>query len=75
MEFLQGWVEINYIFGDHPFKTSAFFMGGGVKNWPKLPTDSSKKLPTAGGRGQKLCKFADFFNGWSLAPLVKNQHT
>ena len=27
--------------------------GGGVKNWPNLPTDSSKKLPTEGGRGQK----------------------
>ena len=23
---------------DHPFKTSAFFRGGGVKNWPNLPT-------------------------------------
>ena len=25
----------------------------GVKNWSNLPTDSSKKLPTEGGRGQK----------------------
>ena len=33
---------------DHPFKTSAYFRGGGVKNWPNLPTDSSKKLPTVG---------------------------
>ena len=31
---------------DHPFKTSAFFRVGGVKN---LPTDGSKKLPTVGG--------------------------
>ena len=34
---------------DHPFKTSAFFRGRGVKNWPNWPTDSSKKLPTGGG--------------------------
>ena len=39
--------------GDHSFKTSACLRGGGVKNWPNLPTDSSKKLPTEGGRGQK----------------------
>ena len=38
---------------DPPFKTSAFFRGGGVKNLSNLPTDSSKKLPTEGGRGQK----------------------
>ena len=38
---------------DHPFKTSPFFRGGGVKNWPNLPTDSSKKLPMVGGKGQK----------------------
>ena len=38
---------------DHPFKTSAICRGGGVKNWSNLPTDSSKKLPTEGGRGQK----------------------
>ena len=34
---------------DHPFKTSASFRGGGVKNLPNLPTDSTKKLPTVGG--------------------------
>ena len=34
---------------DHPFKTSALLRGGGVKNLPYLPTDSSKKLPTVGG--------------------------
>jgi hypothetical protein len=33
---------------NHPLKTSAFFRGRGVKNWPNLPTDSSKKLPTEG---------------------------
>ena len=38
---------------DHPFKTSAFLRGGGFKNWPNLPTDSIKKLPTEEGRGQK----------------------
>ena len=34
---------------DHPFKTSTLLRGGGVKNLPNLPTDSSKKLPTVGG--------------------------
>ena len=38
---------------DHPFTTSAFLRGVGVENWPNLPTDISKKLPTEGGRGQK----------------------
>ena len=33
---------------DHPFKTSAFLRGEGVKNWPNLTTDSSKKLPAEG---------------------------
>ena len=48
---------------DHPFKTSAFFRGGGVKNLSNLPTDSSKKLPTV---GVKNCEnFADILNGWS----------
>ena len=41
---------------DHPFKTSAHLRGGGVKNWPNLPTDSSKKLPTEGGKGSKIVK-------------------
>ena len=30
-----------------------------------MPTDSSKKLPTEGGRGQKSSKIADVLNGWS----------
>ena len=34
---------------DHPFKTSACSRGGGVKNLPNLPTDSTKK--SADGRG------------------------
>ena len=52
---------------DHPFKTSAFFMGGGVKNWQNLPTDSSKK--TADGRAVEVKNrenFVDVLNGWSL---------
>ena len=32
---------------DHPSKRSAWFKGGG--NLPKLPMDSTKKLPTVGG--------------------------
>ena len=40
-------------FRDHPFKTSACLRGEGVKNLPNLSTDSTKKLPTVGGRGQK----------------------
>ena len=39
------------------------FKGGVVKNWSNLLTDSSKKLPTEGGRrGQKSGKFADVLN-------------
>ena len=38
---------------DHPFKKSAFLRERGVKNWPNLPTDGCKNLPTEGGRGQK----------------------
>ena len=49
------------------FMTSAFFRGGGVKNLPNMPMDSRKKLPTEGGRGQKLRKFADVLDGWSLS--------
>ena len=41
---------------DHPFKMSSFFRGRGVKNWPNLPTDSCKKLPTVGGSGSKILK-------------------
>ena len=37
-----------FVLRDHPFKTSAFFRGGGVKNLPNLPTE--------GGRGQNFKK-------------------
>ena len=64
-------IALNYChLRDHPFKTSAHLRGGGVKNWPNLPTDSSKKLPTEGGRGQKSWKFADVLNEWS--PTIIN---
>ena len=35
--------------GDHPFKTTVICRVGVVKNWSNLPTNSSKKLPAAGG--------------------------
>ena len=35
---------------DHPFKMSACLRGGGVNNWPTLPTDSMY-IKTADGRG------------------------
>ena len=38
---------------------------------PNLPTDSSKKLPTEGGRGQKSWKIADVLKGWSLTSFEK----
>jgi hypothetical protein len=38
---------------NHPFKTSAFFRGRGVKNLPNLTTDSIKKMPKVGGGGIK----------------------
>ena len=47
---------LKYVHRDHPFKTSACSRGGGVKNLPNLPTDSTKKLPTVGGWGSKKCK-------------------
>jgi hypothetical protein len=34
--------------------------GEGVKNWSKLPTDSTKKLPTWGRGLSKTRKIADF---------------
>ena len=51
--FLEPLTFSLYVIKDHPFKTSACLRGGGVKNWPNLPTDSSKKLTTEGGRVQK----------------------
>ena len=44
---------------DHPFKTSAFFRGGGVKKFDKF----------ANGRGVRVKnreKLADVLNEWSL---------
>ena len=38
---------------EHSFKTSAICRGEGSKIGSNLLTDSSKKLPTEGGRGQK----------------------
>ena len=54
--------------GDHPFKTSTFFRGEGVKNLPNLPTDSSKKMPSVGVKNSE--KFADVLNGWSLCMFI-----
>ena len=34
-----------------------------------LGVGMSKKLPTGGGRGQKLAKLADLLNGWFLIAL------
>ena len=34
---------------NHSFKMLSFFRGGGVKNWPNLLPDKSKKLPSGGG--------------------------
>ena len=39
----------------YPFKTSACLRGGGVKNLPNLPTDSTKK--TAADRGVVVKKW------------------
>ena len=51
--FIEGhfdvWKISAFSIGDHPFKTSAFFKGGGVKNLPNLPMDSTKKMPSVGG--------------------------
>ena len=46
---------------------SASFKGEGVKNWPNLLTDSSKKMLTGGARGQKSWKFANVL--WSLSQI------
>ena len=51
------------------------FLGGGSKKMPNLPTDSSKKLRTGGGRGEKFDKFADVINGWSLCSAALNKIT
>ena len=43
--------------------------GRGVKNWTKLPTDSTKKMLIWDSGFQKFGKFADFTYGWLLTPL------
>ena len=40
--FIQLFCNASFPFRDHPFKTSPFFKGGGVKNSQNLQTDSSK---------------------------------
>ena len=46
----------NFYLRYHPFKMSACSRGGGVKNLPNLPTDSTKKCQQQGGRDQKFVK-------------------
>ena len=53
-------IHSQHILRNYPFKTLAFFLVSGQK------LDSSKKLPTEVGRGQKSWIFADVLNGWSL---------
>ena len=40
------------------------------KNWSKLPTDSTKKLPTWGRGCQKSGKIANVVYGWSLLLIL-----
>ena len=57
----------------HPFKTSAFFSGGGVKNLPNLPNlpmDSSKKMPTEGVGVKNRENLPTSLNGWSLKLFI-----
>ena len=49
--FLDFRVMISFVLRDHPFKTSACSRGGGVKNLPNLPMDSTIKVKSADGRG------------------------
>ena len=51
---------------DHPFNTSAFLGGGGVKNWPNLPTDSSDR----GGERSKIVKICRRFK-WMVPKKSK----
>ena len=46
---LLGLISNSKLYRDHPFETSAFFRGAGVKKLQNLPTVSSKKLPTIAG--------------------------
>ena len=48
---------------------------GGVKNWSKLLTDSTKKLPTWGNWGcQKSGTITDLIYGWSLIVMSLTWH-
>ena len=67
--FLSRNLRPQLIVWDHPFKTSACPRGGGVINLPNLPTDSSKKLPTVGDRGQKSVKICRRLK-WIVVPNV-----
>ena len=55
------------LYTENALDQSAVFLEGGVKNYQNLLTDSKKKPPTGGGRGQKWYKFDDILNEWSLA--------
>ena len=64
-------IELNEIvLGPIHLRRRHFYEGGvsRVQILPNFPTDtdSSKKMSTEGGRGQKSWKFADVLNGWSL---------
>ena len=50
--------------------TSAIGKGGGVKNWAKLPTDSTKNCRHGGGGRQKSGKNADVVYGRPLTELT-----
>ena len=47
---------ISLVIRGRTFKTSAIPRGGGVKNWTKNADITMLKLPTWGGRGQKVGK-------------------
>ena len=47
---------------------NAMGRGEGVKNWSKLPTDSTKNLPILGRGMSKFRQFADVVYRWSPNP-------
>ena len=49
--------------------------GGGVKNWSKLLTDSTKKLPTRGRGVSKIRKIDDIVYGWSQRTVTESLFT
>ena len=46
----------NAVIGTIHLRRRHFLGGEGVKNWPNLPTDSSKKLSRVGGQGSTIVK-------------------